>query len=223
MTDQAARERAARCYDKNLVVVAGAGTGKTSLLVERLLNQLVEQDLAIEQVAAITFTEKAATEMRSRLELGLARLVELTRDPDPRLEEREEADRAFRWLRMRIGPAELRARAERLLARVGHATVSTIHAFCSSLLRRFPVEAGIDPDFSVDDGLLYETLRNEVWEDFLSGPDGPEGERAELWRDVLVRLDLWELGHSGLSVQVVSKQYCSGRGPVPWRLLADRL
>ena len=79
-SDSDDRHQAVTTYDRNLVIVAGAGTGKTSLLVERILNQVVEQDLALSELAAITFTDKAATEMRNRLEAGLARLAALARE-----------------------------------------------------------------------------------------------------------------------------------------------
>jgi ATP-dependent exoDNAse (exonuclease V) beta subunit len=109
MSDLAARERAAHGYNENLVVVAGAGTGKTSLLVERVLCQMVERELGSEELVAITFTEKAAAEMRRRLEAGLAQLAAHAAEDRPaaELDPSEEADRAFAWLRERT----LRARS----------------------------------------------------------------------------------------------------------------
>ncbi|MFI5316834.1 MAG: UvrD-helicase domain-containing protein [Myxococcota bacterium] len=194
MSDSAARERAARGYDENLVVVAGAGSGKTSLLVERLLCQMVERDLAAEDFAAITFTEKAAAEMRRRLEAALIRLVGRAESrvegaPEPK----SEADRAFLWLRDRVSPAEISERATARLRALAETEVTTIHGFCARLLRRYPLESGVDPDFRVDAGARLEELVGELWERFLSGPSGAEGAPRERFARVLARLGIGEL------------------------------
>ena len=95
--DAGARFRAATDFQTNLVVLAGAGTGKTSLLVERALNALGSGVATMDSIAAITFTEKAAGEMRERLALGLNRLRELARDGGD-LDESREAERSpGRW------------------------------------------------------------------------------------------------------------------------------
>jgi superfamily I DNA/RNA helicase len=102
MSDREAREAAAHGFDENLVVVAGAGSGKTSLLIERLLCQMIDRDLQPEAFAAVTFTEKAAAEMRRRLEAALVRLMSRARgELSVGHDEGEEADRAFAWLRAR--------------------------------------------------------------------------------------------------------------------------
>ena len=67
LPDQAARVRAVRDFGRNLVVTAGAGTGKTSLLVGRLLTALVKLRVEPRAILAVTFTENAAIEMRERL------------------------------------------------------------------------------------------------------------------------------------------------------------
>ncbi len=195
MSDASARRTAVRSFDRNLVVVAGAGTGKTSLLIERLLNQLIERDLDVSEIAAITFTEKAAAELRSRLETGLARLSALARaDPASNpIDERFEADRAYAYLSSRVSARALSERTERLLAQIAQANIGTIHGYCAGLLRQFPAESGVDPDFAIDEGPLFDALREELWEELLSGRDGPEGPRGVAWRAVLRRLDPGEL------------------------------
>ena len=79
LTDGAARRRAATAFDRNFVVVAGAGTGKTALLVERALNLVAGHGVPMTEIAAITFTEKAAAELRERLARGLDELRVLAR------------------------------------------------------------------------------------------------------------------------------------------------
>ncbi|NQU06243.1 MAG: UvrD-helicase domain-containing protein, partial [Calditrichaeota bacterium] len=119
--DHVEREKVrANLIDASLVVEAGAGTGKTSLLIDRLFTLL--QKFNITDLAAITFTEKAAAElsdrMRSRLEIEL---LKGEKKPDTRL---------------------LRA-----LNDIDHAQISTIHSFALSIIRERPFETGIDPDF----------------------------------------------------------------------------
>lgn len=116
---------------RNFCVTSGAGCGKTRVLVERYLHYL-DQDLALplERLAAITFTENAAAEMRERIRQACrARIADARRRKRPR---------------------EL----ERWLARywdVDVAPIGTIHGFCRSLLREWPIEAAVDPNFSVLD------------------------------------------------------------------------
>jgi ATP-dependent helicase/nuclease subunit A len=110
----------------HVVLEASAGTGKTSVLVARYLN-LLKAGIDPVNILAITFTRKAAAEMRERI-IGELRASA----------ERSEPDRA-RWLALRD--------------RLGDVAISTIDAFCLSLLREFPLEADVDPAFE----LAHET------------------------------------------------------------------
>ena len=190
LPDLADRRRAATGFDANLIVLAGAGTGKTSLLVERMLTAVCGGRTNIERIAAMTFTEKAAGEMRERAALQLQRLWGLARGE---IEAGDcEADRAWTHL---VGDAGVPAttveqRALEALEGLERATVETIHGFCSNLLRGFPEEAGVDPDFSVDAGEQAEITRRDVWETFLSEQLGAGANRVELWRTVLRRCSL---------------------------------
>ena len=108
----------------NVVLEASAGTGKTSVLVARYVN-LLKAGIDPANILAITFTRKAAAEMRERI------LRELRRAADT-----SELDRT-RWFDLRD--------------RLGDIAISTIDAFCLSLLREFPLEADIDPAFELAD------------------------------------------------------------------------
>jgi ATP-dependent helicase/nuclease subunit A len=119
-----AQYRAITTDGVDLVVVAGAGSGKTRVLVERYIRLLEHYDPA--QVLAITFTDKAAREMRARVRDTLEQRARAARG----------AERAF-WAQRR---AEIEA------ARIG-----TIHSFCGALLRAHPAETGLDPRFEVLD------------------------------------------------------------------------
>src|SRR5436189_2632340 len=79
LVDEAARRLAAGELDRNVVVSAGAGTGKTRLLIDRLTLLIVGREITVDKIVALTFTKKAAEEMRDRLEKRLRELIE---DPE---------------------------------------------------------------------------------------------------------------------------------------------
>jgi ATP-dependent helicase/nuclease subunit A len=180
--------RAATLLDRNLVVTAGAGTGKTALLVERALNLIAGAGMTIESIAAITFTEKAAAELRQRLASGLDELRGLasTGAAAP-ADLATEARRSWAWLRESgVAPSQVASRALAALTGLDAASVSTIHAFCAEILRRYPAEAGVDPAFQVDEGTAYETLFADAWERFLLDEMGSRSPRADFWRKTLL-------------------------------------
>ena len=124
LADAADRERIRTALDDTIVVEAAAGTGKTTELVARIVTLLASSKATVDQVAAVTFTEKAAGELKLRV--------------------REELEKA----RSRAA-ADERDALERALAQLEEAHLSTIHGFCAELLRERPVEAQVDPEFAV--------------------------------------------------------------------------
>jgi ATP-dependent helicase/nuclease subunit A len=134
---QAALER-----DRDVVVTAGAGSGKTRTLVARYVSLLAE-GLEPRRVVAITFTKKAAREMRSRVRDAMNKLVQDT----------ESLEEQVRWLT--------------LASRMDAARIGTIHSICTEILQAHPAEAGIDPRFGVLDEGLTAALRAQVVEDTL--------------------------------------------------------
>jgi len=183
--------RAATVFDRNLVVTAGAGTGKTALLVERALNLVASTGLRIDALAAITFTEKAAAELRERLATGLDALRDLARRDAavlPEAERRTEALRSWAWLKeaARVPASEVEARALAALKGLDAATVTTIHAFCAEILRRYPREAGVDPSFQIDEGTALDALFDDEWASFLDDEVGPSSPRENLWERTLL-------------------------------------
>jgi ATP-dependent helicase/nuclease subunit A len=195
MADAEARADAARVFDCNLVVEAGAGTGKTSLLVERIVNAVVVGKTEIDRIAAITFTIKAAGELRKRIAAAFERLLHLAGLPQvPEPDVREEADRAYAYLSSPHGaglePEVIARRALGALLRLDRATIETIHSFCAGLLRRHPLEAGVDPGFEVDEGVRFRAVSEACWEAFLARELGREAPRLDLWRTALASFDL---------------------------------
>jgi ATP-dependent helicase/nuclease subunit A len=220
LPDHEARERAARDFTTNLVVTAGAGTGKTSLLVERVLSATVGARVPLERIAAITFTEKAAADMRVRVAAALEKLWRLC-EPGARLPEgEEEAPRAFRWLREGQGlpAAEIAAGARAALDALDRARIGTIHGFCADLLRRHPRAAGVDPDFTVDPGPALARRFEEVWQAFLARELGPSPPHAAAWKRTLARFqepalrDLaWELARFRIPLDAIDLERMSER------------
>jgi ATP-dependent helicase/nuclease subunit A len=191
LVDRAARREAATGFRANLVVTAGAGTGKTSLLVERILNACVGEGIDLPAVVAITFTEKAAAEMRDRLSTAFEQLRSFglgRRDPDP--DGRGEADRTWRHLReeKKLPADAIAARALAGLEHLDQAVIGTIHSLCADLLRRYPREAGIDPAFRVDDGTAALRLARQAWEEWFAAEMESTGQRARLWEEVLAEV-----------------------------------
>lgn len=142
--DQDIRERIIRGTDRSVLVEAAAGTGKTTLMVDRILQGIREGSLRLPETVAITFTEKAAGELEERVRERLT--AELNR-----------ADTA----------SDQRRRLLRATEELDRAHISTIHAFCAQLLRERPAEAGVDPAFEVLDGTAAELLRRECWRDWI--------------------------------------------------------
>ena len=144
---------------RNIAVTAGAGSGKTSVLVERYLWCLENNNYQVRRVVAITFTEKAAGEMLGRIrERVLKHLSSELRD-------------SARW--------------EEVLEKLPLAPISTIHGFCQRLLREFPIEAGVDPNFEVYDEALKRIRLIHLIDDSLQQESESENPQlrllSELW------------------------------------------
>ncbi|NMA55210.1 MAG: helicase-exonuclease AddAB subunit AddA [Firmicutes bacterium] len=127
----------------NLLVSAAAGAGKTAVLVERIIRQIVTSSaLDIDQLLVVTFTEAAATEMRQRIGAALAQA----------LSDRPGDDHLLRQL-----------------ALLNRADISTIHSFCLKIIRRYFYLLDLDPAFRVTDeteaGLILREVLDDLWED----------------------------------------------------------
>ena len=153
--DASALQRQAADPTASVWVAASAGTGKTKVLTDRVLALLLK-GTAPHRLLCLTFTKAAAAEMANRIALKLA---DWATDDDATL-----ADKLFDLLGREADTATL-TRARRLFAQVldapGGMRIETIHAFCQSLLRRFPLEAGLAPHFQVmDERDAAELLQN---------------------------------------------------------------
>jgi ATP-dependent helicase/nuclease subunit A len=116
------QKTAAHTLDRHLSVTAGPGAGKTFVLVERYLEILRAKKASVENIVAITFTNRAANEMRQRVRDRIDGLLRILPDQE-----------RHTWLRHK--------------RTLEGAVITTIHGLCSRLLHEFPVEANIDPQF----------------------------------------------------------------------------
>ncbi len=140
--DQSVRDRVTTDFETTLLLEAGAGTGKTTVLVKRILALLRAGRAPIDRIVAITFTDKAAGELKGRL--------------------RDDIEEA-----LESASGEERERLSRAAADLERAPVSTIHAFASSLLRERPFEAGLDPGFAVAAEVASDRTFDDAWDAWL--------------------------------------------------------
>ena len=149
--DAPARASIRTDLDATLFVEAGAGTGKTAALVERVV-ALVISDIPMNAIAAITFTEKAAAELRDRVRKQLREQAADDTQPDP-----------------------VRARCETALANLDGAAICTLHAFAQRILTEFPIESGLPPRIEVRDEISSRIAFEARWaafvDDLLEDPE----------------------------------------------------
>ena len=139
LKDQAARDIISQAMELNLMVEAGAGSGKTEEMSKRILALVSSGYRSINEIVAITFMRKAANELRERVRTILKRKYAETNN-------------------------ELQKKA---LDHIHECFIGTIHAFCAKLLRERPIEAGIDPRFEQIDEAKDHFTRQKIWEDYV--------------------------------------------------------
>lgn len=128
---------------QTLLLSAAAGSGKTAVLVERIIRRLLDKEYPIDitELLVVTFTKAAAAEMRDRIGTALMKALSETKDP----------------------------RVERQLALLPSAQISTLHAFCQHIIRKYFYTIDLDPAFSIAGEEELNLLRRQVLEDvFLS-------------------------------------------------------
>ncbi len=155
--------------DTNFVVRAAAGSGKTTALVARMV-ALVRRGVMPEEMAAITFTRKAAGEMQQRFFRELRRT---------RSELRQWPERG----------AE-RSRVQTALDQIQRGYIGTIHAFCTRLLREQAIEIGVPPEFAAGlEDRDERQLREQVWQDYLAEQWEAHPERIEHLGEIGIDVD----------------------------------
>ncbi|MCY4438987.1 MAG: UvrD-helicase domain-containing protein [Deltaproteobacteria bacterium] len=199
--DERERRLATTTFDRNVVVTAGAGTGKTTLLVERCVNLLMRPSDPVQmtELVALTFTNKAANEMKARLRDRLEVLAGHTAGGAAAEAAETEALDALRE-RFPITADDIRHRARQALSQLERAQIGTIHSFAAALLRLYPLETGLDPQFREDDGSQRKRLFATGWALWLDQELSGTGPGTAEWKRLLGRLSLDRLGELALAL-----------------------
>ena len=198
--DNDTRKLAVSEQDKNIVVTAGAGTGKTTLLVNRMLHLLLghkrfqTEESPILRIVAMTFTEKAASEMKIRLMQELEKIVSFINGHAAQEDERklEELLSDIRDL-YQTTHGEIERRAKKSLEDIDKALIGTIHSFAAYILRLYPIESGVVPGFVVDEGDIFDELFDKEWTKWLETELALNSPHANTWKYVLKRTDIESL------------------------------
>src|SRR5436190_13403688 len=139
--DHDVRERIRTDLHRNLFVEAGAGTGKTKVLVDRVVQSVATGTVSdVARLVAITFTEAAAAELRDRIRAELAKAAAATDLGD-----------------------DSRARCAAARARIDRATITTLHGFAQRILAEHPLDVGLAPVFEIDDDVQSRVNFLERW------------------------------------------------------------
>lgn len=142
--------------DTNILVAAAAGSGKTAVLVERIIQRILDEDdpLDIDQLLVATFTNAAAEEMRSRIGLALEKAIQ--ENPTSR-------------------------HLKKQLSLLQKAHISTIHSFCMNIVRQYSYLIDIDPAFRIADDLEIDLIKHEVMDELFETYYGQEGHELEIF------------------------------------------
>jgi len=132
------QQERALSQERHLSVTANAGSGKTRVLVERYLAIVLSGSASVREIVALTYTEKAASELRRKIAQAVTETLAQSRDP------------------------RLTGRLESVRDELASAMIGTIHAFCARILREHPVEADVDAAFGVIDGLDQRSALEEA-------------------------------------------------------------
>jgi ATP-dependent helicase/nuclease subunit A len=187
--DALARERIMTELGTTFMVEAGAGSGKTTGLVGRMTALIRTGAAEIGRIAAITFTNKAADELKERFRLELERSLQ------------------------REAPDAEKARLTAALEQLDGCSIGTIHSFCGGMLRERPMEAGLDPAFAEMDEEEEKRFRDRCWDEYLlqleeRGETGALRDLLDDQLDVVTLKDVYERVSMFSDVQVVTED-CS--------------
>lgn len=141
----------------DILVAAAAGSGKTAVLVERIIRKIMDngQGFSVDRLLVATFTKAAAAEMRDRIRQALDQQLEL--DPD-------------------------NVHLRRQLALLGRASITTLHSFCLEVIRRYYQMIPLDPNFRIINENEAELLRQEIMDELFEEKYGAENEDSDFIR-----------------------------------------
>ena len=180
------QKKAIEARHRNILVAAAAGSGKTRVLVDRIIAQLLARECSVDEMLVVTFTNAAATEMRERIDKALQKKLLETDD-------RETAA----WL-------------ERQIVLLSGASICTFHAFCQKVIRQNIDVIDVDPQFRLASDQEMVLMRRDVLEELLeTSYKMPEDEAGKAkWQDFLEFVDDYGDDHGDEAVyEAVLKLY----------------
>ncbi|MFD1017793.1 helicase-exonuclease AddAB subunit AddA [Thalassobacillus hwangdonensis] len=156
------QERAIYTHGSDVLVAAAAGSGKTAVLVERIIQKLLHETapVNIDSLLVVTFTNAAAQEMRNRVGTALSKALE-------------------------ANPGSVHLKKQ--LSLLQSASISTLHSFCMDVVRRYAYLLDVDPNFRIADNIEADLIQQEVLEDLFEDWYGKEGEEREAFFAVVDR------------------------------------
>ncbi|WP_077617427.1 UvrD-helicase domain-containing protein [Bacillus sinesaloumensis] len=158
--DQEARDKIGNVLNQNFLVEAGAGSGKTTSLVNRMVNLIYTGTAKVDEMVAITFTKKAADELKTRFLTMLEKKA------------KEETNLDVKFL------------LEEALQHIDQSFIGTVHSFCARILRERPVEAGLDVSFSELDDQEDDEVAKAAWLVYMHKLETDNPQKARMIKDL---------------------------------------
>ena len=210
LVDEKARNIAITETKKNIIVEAGAGTGKTTLLVSRLLFLVVVKGLKLKKLIALTFTEKAAASLKRKAQENLQKCyLFLVNNPnlltakDETIQTyfdsiSEEERREYKYFlslfkESKLEYEELSLRLKTALAEIPQSQMSTLHSFCLNILKRYALEAKLSANIQIDEGGFFNVYFDKKWALFLEDALTDTNPKKDIWLEVLKTISLDDL------------------------------
>nr|MCR5504025.1 UvrD-helicase domain-containing protein [Elusimicrobiaceae bacterium] len=210
LQDQEARKTAVENINQNIIVEAGAGTGKTTLLVKKMLFLLFVKEVKLSQIVALTFTKKAAASLKQKLEEELHTaykvlskypfvlsanendFAEQIKNYD---EKQQELFNKFRTLFIKSGctSEELFARIKTAFEEISLCQIGTIHSFCLYILKKYAVAAGLNSEINIDEGAVTNIIFDKLWASFLDEELNLTSSNKEIWMEILKEVSLKDI------------------------------
>ena len=201
--DEQARDTAIFETSKNILVEAGAGTGKTTLLTDRLCYLILGKNIPIDKIIALTFTEKAAAEIKIRLLDKMYNISNLLKGlPLKNLSCQQQQINYLAQHILSIRQKQTSCKTKDDIKKqvvkdietnfelAERATISTMHSFCLKILRRFSTEAKIAPDCQPVNREALNPILDKIWTAFLNEELAFNSPHAELWQNILCEASL---------------------------------
>jgi ATP-dependent exoDNAse (exonuclease V) beta subunit (contains helicase and exonuclease domains) len=203
--DYKERLAAALPSGKNIIVEAGAGTGKTTLLADRLCYLILGKGIKIDEIVALTFTDKAAAEIKLRLLETMRSILADLKLPEPKLEVTKNLTDGEYFKKTKEELAETIETSFELIER---AQICTIHSFALQILRLYPLAAGLAPDIEIDTGFIANYIFNKNWSVFLEEELSLSSPHRALWGKLLEKFSLETLKEFALLLLEPYFDYC---------------